>query len=72
MAVLIRSERVERKIRELAARTGWGLTGVVERAVDLLLATLPSAEARRADLEATARVQAQIAARTAKKGDRTD
>lgn len=41
MAVLIRAERVERKIRERAARTGAGLTEAVEIAVDRELDRVP-------------------------------
>jgi antitoxin VapB len=49
MAVLIRAQRVEQKIRELAKRTGKSLTETVESAVDRRLAELPLDQAEIAD-----------------------
>jgi antitoxin VapB len=49
MAVLIRAQRVEQKIRELAKRTGKSLTEMVESAVDRRLAELPLDQAEIAD-----------------------
>jgi antitoxin VapB len=60
MAVLIKAERVERKIRELSERTGCGLTEAVERAVDRELASLPPRPEGRVDRERLARVLAEI------------
>jgi antitoxin VapB len=57
MAVLIRAERVERKIRELAERTGETLTDAVEKAVDQRLIRLP-AKRGRIDREKLAAAQA--------------
>jgi len=60
MAVLIREERVEQKIRELAARTGETLTDAVEKAVDHRLATLPTRRKGRVDREGLAKLLAEI------------
>jgi antitoxin VapB len=57
MAVLIRAKRVEEKIRELATRTGEGLTEAVEKAVDQRLTRLP-AKRGRIDREKLAQAQA--------------
>jgi antitoxin VapB len=46
VAVLIRAERVERKIRTLAARTGETLTDAVEKAVDDRLAIVSPRQGR--------------------------
>jgi len=60
MAVLIRAERVEQKIRELAARTGESLTEAVEKAIDdRLAATLPKRKGR-VDREGLAKLLAEI------------
>ena len=53
MAVPIRAERVEQKIRELAERTGETVTEAVEKAVDHRLATLPAQRKARVDQEGT-------------------
>ena len=58
MAVLIRAERVERKIRELSERTGRGLTEAVEQAVDKELASLPPRRKGRIDWEKLREAQA--------------
>jgi len=60
MAVLIRAERVEQKIRELAARTGETVTEAVEKAVDNRLATLPRTGKGRVDREGLAKLLAEI------------
>lgn len=57
MAVLIRAERVERKIRTLAKRTGAGLTEAVENAVDRELDRVPERKGR-IDRERLAEAQA--------------
>ena len=62
MAVLIRAERVETKIRELAERTGETLTEAVEKAVDDRLAALPPKRKGRVDREGLAKLLAEIAA----------
>ena len=60
MAVLIRAERVETKIRELAERTGETLTEAVEKAVDDRLAALPPKRKGRVDREGLAKLLAEI------------
>jgi len=60
MAVLIRAERVEQKIRELAARTGESLTEAVEKAVDDRLATTAPKRKGRVDREGLAKLLAEI------------
>lgn len=60
MAVLIRAERVERKIRELAERTGETLTKAVEKAVENRLATMPPKRRGRVDREGLAKLLAEI------------
>ena len=72
MAVLIRAERVERKIRELSERTGRGLTEAVEHAVDKELANLPPRRKGRIDWEAIARLQAELDALPKINEDKTD
>jgi hypothetical protein len=72
MAVLIRAERVERKIRELSERTGRGLTEVVEQAVDKELASLPPRRKGRIDREALALLQAELDALPKINEDKTD
>ena len=57
MAVLIRAQRVEEKIRKLAERTGESLTEAVEKAVDQRLIRLP-AKRGRIDREKLAAAQA--------------
>ena len=60
MAVLIRAERVEKKIRELAERTGETLTDAVEKAVDARLAEVPAKRKGRIDWEGLRQIQAEI------------
>ena len=56
MAVLIRAQRVEQKIRELAERTGETLT----EAVDNRLAATPPKRKGRVDREGLAKLLAEI------------
>jgi len=60
MAVLIRAERVEQKIRELAARTGESLTEAVEKAIDDRLAAMLPKRKGRVDREGLAKLLAEI------------
>ena len=60
MAVLIRAERVERKIRQLAKQNGETLTVAVERAVDERLATTARKRGGRVDREGLAHLLAEI------------
>lgn len=72
MAVIIRAERVERKIRELAERTGEGLTEAVEKAVDDRLVALPSRRNGRVDHDGLARLLAEVGALPRVNDDKTD
>ncbi len=72
MAVLIRAERVERKIRELAQRTGEGLTEAVEKAVDDRLVLLPPRRKGRVDHEGLAKLLAEVRALPRINDDKTD
>jgi antitoxin VapB len=60
MAILIKSKRVEGKIRELAAETGDSLTEAVEKAVDARLATVPPKRKGRVDHAGLAKLLAEI------------
>ena len=60
MAVLVRAERVEQKIRELAARTGESLTEAVEKVIDDRLAAMLPKRKGRVDREGLAKLLAEI------------
>ncbi|HEX8662819.1 MAG TPA: type II toxin-antitoxin system VapB family antitoxin [Beijerinckiaceae bacterium] len=60
MAVLIRAERVERKIRTLAKQNGETLTDAVEKAVDDRLAATAPKRKGRVDHEGLAQLLAEL------------
>jgi antitoxin VapB len=62
MAVLIRAERVERKIRQLAKQNKETLTDAVERAVDDRLAATAPKRSGRVDRAGLAQLLAEIKA----------
>jgi antitoxin VapB len=72
MGILIKRPEAEAKIRELAARTGEGITDAVERAVDERLARLPAPTRRRIDREKLAALIEKVKALPSINDDLTD